>query len=47
MEPSGGSSTYPPFSLAYATETSISLAYSGFLTAARMRDGFVVASWGL
>lgn len=27
--------------------TSISLAYSGFLEAARIREGLVVASWGL
>ena len=41
------SSSEPPFSLAYLTATSISLAYSGFLAAARMREGFVVASCGL
>lgn len=35
------------WSLPYATATSISLAYSGFFDAARMREGFVVASWGL
>merc|ERR1712144_112142 len=36
-----------PWLLPYSTATSISLAYSGFLDAARMRDGLVVASWGL
>ncbi len=33
--------------LPYSTAGSISLAYSGFLEAARMRDGLVVASCGL
>jgi hypothetical protein len=28
-------------------EESMSLAYSGFLAAARIREGLVVASWGL
>ena len=40
-------STSPPLLLAYSTATSMSLAYSGFLEAARMREGLVVASWGL
>lgn len=31
----------------YATASSMSLAYSAFLEAARIREGFVVASWGL
>lgn len=31
----------------YSTATSMSLAYSGFLEAARIREGLVVASWGL
>lgn len=35
-----------PFFLPYATAASISLAYSGFLEAARMSEGLVVASWG-
>ena len=35
------------WSLPYSTAMSISLAYSGFLDAARMREGFVVASCGL
>lgn len=38
------SSIVSPWSLPYATATSMSLAYSGFLEAARMRDGLVVAS---
>jgi hypothetical protein len=41
------SSIVLPWSLPYATATSMSLAYSGFLVAARMREGLVVASWGL
>lgn len=41
------SSTEPPCFLAEATASSISLAYSAFLEAARMREGLVVASWGL
>jgi len=41
------SSTSFPCSLPYATAVSISLAYSGFFEAARMRDGLVVASCGL
>lgn len=36
-----------PWVLPYSIATSISLAYSGFLDAARMREGLVVASWGL
>jgi hypothetical protein len=36
----------PPLPLPYSTARSISLAYSGFLEAARMREGLVVASWG-
>jgi hypothetical protein len=36
-----------PCFLPYSTATSINLAYSGFFAAARMRDGLVVASWGL
>ena len=35
-----------PFFLPYATAASISFAYSGFLEAARMSEGLVVASWG-
>lgn len=34
-------------SLPYSTAISMSLAYSGFLEAAKTRDGFVVASWAL
>src|SRR3569833_913656 len=41
------SSTDPPFFLAYSMATSISLAYSGLLAACRIREGLVVASWGL
>lgn len=37
----------PPCSLPQAIEESMSLAYSGFLAAARIREGLVVASWGL
>ena len=33
--------------LPFSTAASIKLAYSGFLDAARMREGLVVASWGL
>jgi len=33
-----------PWALPYSTATSISLAYSAFLEAARMREGLVVAS---
>jgi hypothetical protein len=36
-----------PCCLPYATASSMSLAYSGFLDAARIRDGLVVASCGL
>jgi len=39
--------THPPLFLAYSTATSMRRAYSGFLTAARMSEGLVVASWGL
>jgi hypothetical protein len=35
-----------PFFLPYATAASISFSYSGFLDAARMSEGLVVASWG-
>jgi hypothetical protein len=41
------SSMEPPFSLPKARAASTSLAYSGFLEAARIREGLVVASWGL
>ena len=41
------SSTLLPCFLPYSTAVSISFAYSGFLDAARMREGLVVASWGL
>jgi hypothetical protein len=41
------SSTVEPCFLPYSTAASISLAYSGFLEAARMSEGLVVASWGL
>ena len=41
------SSMLEPLSLPYATATSMSLAYSGFFEAARIKDGLVVASWGL
>jgi hypothetical protein len=41
------SSMVEPCSFPYATATSISLAYSGFLDAARIREGLVVASCGL
>lgn len=41
------SSAEPPLPLAYETALSIRAAYSGFLEAARMREGLVVASWGL
>jgi hypothetical protein len=41
------SSMLLPLSFPYATALSMSLAYSGFLAAARMREGLVVASWGL
>lgn len=41
------SSTVLPCFLPYSTAASISLAYSGFLDAARMSEGLVVASWGL
>jgi hypothetical protein len=37
----------PPCCLAQAMAVSVSLAYSGFLEAARIREGLVVASWGL
>jgi hypothetical protein len=37
----------PPWDLPYATASSMSLAYSSFLDAARIREGLVVASWGL
>lgn len=37
----------PSFSFPYATATSMSLAYSGFFAACRIREGLVVASWGL
>jgi hypothetical protein len=37
----------PPFFLPYSTALSIKAAYSGFLLAARMREGLVVASCGL
>ena len=43
----GGEERVRTCSLPYWTATSISLAYSGFLAAARMSDGFVVASCGL
>jgi hypothetical protein len=33
--------------LPQATAASMSFAYSGFLEAARIREGLVVASWGL
>jgi hypothetical protein len=35
-----------PAFLPYATAASISFSYSGFLDAARMSEGLVVASWG-
>lgn len=41
------SSMLLPCFLPYSTAASISFAYSGFLDAARMSEGFVVASWGL
>jgi hypothetical protein len=37
----------PPVFLPYSTALSMRAAYSGFLEAARMREGLVVASWGL
>ena len=37
----------PTLSLPYATALSINFAYSDFLDAARISEGFVVASWGL
>jgi hypothetical protein len=37
----------PPCALPYATASSMSLAYSAFLEAARIREGLVVASCGL
>jgi len=40
-------STSLPCFLPYATAASMSFAYSGFLEAARMSEGFVVASCGL
>lgn len=39
--------TDPPFSLPYLTATSIKRAYSGCLTAARIKEGLVVESWGV
>jgi hypothetical protein len=41
------SSMFFPCFLPYSHAASISFAYSGFFDAARMRDGLVVASWGL
>jgi hypothetical protein len=41
------SSVSLPCFLPYSTAASISFAYSSFLEAARMSEGFVVASWGL
>jgi hypothetical protein len=37
----------PPCFLPYSTAASMSFAYSSFLDAARIREGLVVASWGL
>lgn len=47
MAESTWSSTSLPCFLPYATASSMSFAYSGFLEAWRMRDGLVVASCGL
>jgi hypothetical protein len=41
------STLLPPCSLPYLTAASMSLAYSSFFDAARIREGLVVASWGL
>lgn len=39
--------TVPEVDLTAATALSIRAAYSAFLEAARIREGLVVASWGL
>lgn len=40
------SSMFFPCFLPYSTAASMSLAYSSFFDAARIKEGFVVASWG-